>query len=483
MINKTSNVKPERQALIEDGRPPTRHEGKGSNVIAYMHLVCVVAGSGTLGMSYAISQGGWVSVSLLILAGIMSAYSNNKLIESLYYNSQTRRSSLSHIAQDAFGKAGTYFVSFLYVVIQFGCPILYLILSSDNLKILLTKTGIDISVNSWILICGITICVPFVFIKNLKEGAWLRQDFEKDNSIMVISNKGYLNKNFAVGDTLFFGALSTALVVFVVCIISLMEYPHNRSNEHDFVNIRNIPIAMATFNFGYGGNVIYPNIEAGYVGVWRTSDEKCWREVGGGSVFGVGVMRMFGSMRTPASWPRVNALAMITVTAFYLLIGIPGYLTYGHSTHSPIYNNLPAGISVTLSIAMITIHVLLALPIYLTSFALDIEKLFKIDKSVIGARNEFAYRVLLRVLLMSFVIWVAVSVPFFADWMSFLGAMANGLLIIVVPVVIWVKLVGWEQVKLGERLWIVASLGISIVGACVGTWDAVVALWKDIANG
>src|SRR6185312_3560757 len=123
-------------------------------------------------------------------------------------------------------------------------------------------------------------------------------------------------------------------------------------------------------------------------------------------------------MRTPASWPRVNALAMMTVTAFYLLIGIPGYLTYGHFTVSPIYNNLPAGFSVTLSIAMITIHVLLALPIYLTSFALDIEKFLKIDKSIIGARNEFVYRVFLRVLLMSFIIWVAVSVPFFADWMS-----------------------------------------------------------------
>ena len=132
---------------------------------------------------------------------------------------------------------------------------------------------------------------------------------------------------------------------------------------------------------------------------------------------------------------------------------------------------------------MITIHVLLALPIFLTSFALDMEKLFKIDKSVIGTRNEFMCRAFLRVLLMSFIIWVAVSVPFFADWMSLLGAMANGLLIIVVPVVIWVKLVGWKQVKAGERMWIVASMGISIVGACVGTWDAVGVLWRDIANG
>ncbi|CAG8490888.1 8739_t:CDS:2 [Paraglomus brasilianum] len=413
----------ETQAQIEDGRPLTQHEEKGSNVIAYMHIVCVVAGSGTLGMSYAISQGGWVSVSLLILAGIMSTYSNNKLIESLYYNSQSRRSSLSNIAQDAFGKAGTCFVSFLYVVIQTGCPILYLILSGDNLKTLLSKIGIDLSVNLLILICGVTMCVPFVFTKNLKEGAWLS----------------------------FFGTLSTAFVVFVVCIVSLIDYPNNRSNGHDLVNIRNIPLAMATFNFGYGGNVVYPHIEAG--------------------------------MRTPASWPRVNALAMMTVTAFYLLIGIPGYLTYGHFTVSPIYNNLPAGFSVTLSIAMITIHVLLALPIYLTSFALDIEKFLKIDKSIIGARNEFVYRVFLRVLLMSFIIWVAVSVPFFADWMSFLGAMANGMLIIVIPVLIWVKLVGWKQVKAGERMWIVASMGISIVGACVGTWDAVGVLWRDIANG
>ena len=59
-----------------------------------------------------------------------------------------------------------------------------------------------------------------------------------------------------------------------------MEYPNNRSNGHDLVNIRNIPLAMATFNFGYGGNVVYPQIEAGYVGVWSRRDEN----VGDGEV-------------------------------------------------------------------------------------------------------------------------------------------------------------------------------------------------------
>jgi len=107
------------------------------------------------------------------------------------FASQSRRSSLSNIAQDAFGKAVTCFVSFLYVVIQTGCPILYLILSGDNLKTLLSKIGIDLSVNLLILICGVTMCVPFVFTKNLKEGAWLRSVIDGGREGALLKWKGW----------------------------------------------------------------------------------------------------------------------------------------------------------------------------------------------------------------------------------------------------------------------------------------------------
>lgn len=53
------------------------------------------------------------------------------------------------------------------------------------------------------------------------------------------------------------------MVVFVVFITSLVELPNNRDKyEHHFINLRNIPIALATVFFSYGGNIVYPHIES-----------------------------------------------------------------------------------------------------------------------------------------------------------------------------------------------------------------------------
>ncbi|CAG8760640.1 3214_t:CDS:2, partial [Dentiscutata heterogama] len=66
---------------------------------------CVVAGSGTLGISYALQQGGWISLILLILAALMSTYTSIKLIECLYHG-KTRKTSVSELAYYAFGNPG-----------------------------------------------------------------------------------------------------------------------------------------------------------------------------------------------------------------------------------------------------------------------------------------------------------------------------------------------------------------------------------------
>lgn len=45
---------------------------------------CVIAGTGTLGMPYAVAQSGWIGSVIIVLALLMSAYTGLVLIESLY---------------------------------------------------------------------------------------------------------------------------------------------------------------------------------------------------------------------------------------------------------------------------------------------------------------------------------------------------------------------------------------------------------------
>ncbi|CAG8501156.1 5109_t:CDS:2 [Ambispora gerdemannii] len=395
-------------------------EEKGSNWNAFVHLICATAGSGILGVPHALSQGGWSLLAILTLSAVMSVYSNNKLIESLYHDGKTRKLSMPQLAFDAFGKSGLLVIGFFYNSVSFGTVVLFLILAGQNLHGLL-QNSVDLRMEDWVYICAAVMGVPFVLSKTIKEAVWLS----------------------------LFGALTTSLVAVVVSYSSVVDYPNHPNSSHDIINFRKIPIALGTLNFAYGGNVIFPNIEAG--------------------------------MKTPSAWPKVNCLAISLLTSMYFLIGIPAYLTYGDQTSSPVYLSLPAGWAVTISITMITAHVLLALPIYMISVCLNIEEHLGITVAKVGRLREYLYRILLRTSLMTIVVCFAVFAPYFADVMALLGALGNGVLLVVMPVVIWIKLFGWDRLHgVGEKLWVVFILIYAVLGSAIGTSDAMMALWNDI---
>ncbi len=77
----------------------------------------------------------------------------------------------------------------------------------------------------------------------------------KKKEIILIISFVYLKKSI-------FGFITTVMVVFVVLITSLVDLPNNRDKEHLLINLENIPIALATVFFSYGGNIVYPHIEA-----------------------------------------------------------------------------------------------------------------------------------------------------------------------------------------------------------------------------
>ena len=102
-----------------------------------------------------------------------------------------------------------------------------------------------------------------------------------------------------------FGAGATFAVVMIVLIVScldakLITYPV----IHSPVVWTQFPIALATISFSFGGNVVYPHVEA--------------------------------SMRKPKQWPWVVAAGLSTCAILYFMTAIPGYFIYGESVNSPI---------------------------------------------------------------------------------------------------------------------------------------------------
>ncbi|CAG8642519.1 13368_t:CDS:2 [Gigaspora rosea] len=356
-----------KDTVINNDLEKNSTSGNGSDWAAYMNIVCVVAGSGALGIPYALQQGGWISLMFLILAALMSTYTSIKLIECLDHGYK--------LAYYAFGNIGLCVVGFFFNVISLGCPILYLVLSGDNLQTLFSNYGIDLGMQTWVYICAGTMCIPFIFLKSMKETA---------------------------------------------C---------------------------------FGGNVVYPHIQA--------------------------------SMKNKKAWPKVITLAKLTITFMYLLIGIPAYLTYGRNTQSPIYLSLPPGLIVDITTIMITMHILLALPVYQTAFSLELENFLFTNISItLNNTSEFISRTIIRLILVIFTVYVAVTVPYFTNIMALLGALGNGVLIMVTPMLIWIKLFGWDHFKdFKEKIWAIFILIFSLTGAIIGTWDALDALSTQIMGG
>ncbi|KAI9206867.1 transmembrane amino acid transporter protein-domain-containing protein [Polychytrium aggregatum] len=408
---------------VEEGVPashPASRSGVGQTVTeALYHIVCIIAGSGVLQLPFSLNQAGWVGLFFVVFAGIANHYSGILLVKSLYYNGSVRLKSYPHVGYAAFGSVGKRLVELLNSVMLLGVTCVYLILAGMNLELLL---GIY-STKTWIILCGLIVGIPFLYFRTLKE-------------IAIFSA---------------FGVFATILVIGVVLWHSVGDYPvYEGRVTHKVFDFSMLPSALGSISFSYSGNYVYPEVEA--------------------------------SMREPEKFPRVLTLAMSVITAMYIVTGAVGYLTYGNLTVSPILNNLPKGFLSTFAIAVISAHVLLACPVMLTTFALETERHLKVDELELSSSQKSTRIALIRGGILAGVTVVSIIIPFFADFMTLLGAVANTFLIFVFPILFDFRLYGFWNRSWGEIIFGISIILLGVFGGTVGGFEAVKALWNDFIN-
>ncbi|CAO3589053.1 unnamed protein product [Absidia cylindrospora] len=390
----------------------------GSSFWAYFNIVCVIAGTGTLGLPFALKQGGWFSLFILFLAWFMSTYTAIILIKCLYVKGNKRLHNYKDVATAAFGAIGGWVSFFFNAWITLGAPILYMVLSGQNLNQLCKGTVGEIGDKYWTIISCVIVAIPFVLVKNMKEVAFMSA----------------------------FGAFATAIVVLIVLVVSCIDQTHFTAEQiathtHEPVIWSQFPISLATISFSFGGNIVYPHVEA--------------------------------SMKKPKDWPKVAAAGLGTCAALYFLTAIPGYYIFGDAVASPIYNSISDGVPKIISIILMTVHVIMAAPILVTSFSLDCEEMANISVERFGKWGEFAIRACLRVLIIVFVGVIACVFTNFAALMSLIGAFANCLLIFVFPVLFYFRLTGFRNKPIYELAWCGLIVLLGIVGLIFGSWSSI----------
>lgn len=223
--------------------------GQGNFLTAYFNVVCVVAGTGTLGLPKAFAIGGWLGILILLLAYVMAVYSGIILIRCLYYKPGTRLHDYKSVGTAAFGTVGYIVASILHFLNLFGCPALYLVLAAGNMHQLLINTVSERRRRSnllcyahdpfllqpaaltqpiWTIVVGAFLLIPSLVQKTLHE----------------------------VTATSAIAAVCTMMAVFVVLIQAPMD--RQAAAVHDGVIWTGFPTALSTIAFSFGGNNTYP---------------------------------------------------------------------------------------------------------------------------------------------------------------------------------------------------------------------------------
>ncbi|KAI9488623.1 transmembrane amino acid transporter protein-domain-containing protein [Zychaea mexicana] len=387
----------------------------GSSVHAYWNIVCCVCGTGMLGLSQALSKGGWGAVALLLVAWWMAIYCSIVLIKSLYHprKQQTRLPTLTAVAQDAFGKIGACVCFFFQTWIVLGTPVLYLVLCGSNMNELCRGTVAEIGQIPWTIVFSAFVAIPYIFFKSMKDMGW----------------------------TSLVGSVAI-LVTSVICVVvAAIDRPNVTGVTHHNIIWEGYPAALSTIAFSLGGNVVYPSVEA--------------------------------SMKKPQHWNRVVAGGVSTCAMLYIFIAIPGYYVYGDSVQNPIYYSIPGGVPRIIAIVLMTVNVTVSAPIFLMSFTLECESMLNITVERWGRVREFIFRAAFRALTIVFCCVIGCVVPYFDLLMALFGAFGYCTTIFIIPIVCYWRLTGFKSKPIYELAWNFLILLFGVVGLVFGSWFAI----------
>ncbi|KAI7853973.1 transmembrane amino acid transporter protein-domain-containing protein [Circinella umbellata] len=430
---------------------------KVSNKYTLASIICVVAGSGILGIPHALSRSGWVGLLFLVLSSIMAQFCGCLLIRCLYHGQSRRLSGFSEIGRATFGKVGQIVGAVFSQFLLISTPTLYVILAGDNASRLFSAAGVYVDRKACTWIVSAIVGIPFVFVRTMRD----------------------------VSVTSFFASMATVCLVLVMTMVAVSDFQNKtiQHTHHDWIIAENIPIAFSTFSFAYSGNVIFPHLES--------------------------------SMAEPSSWSKVLLVATFSVTMIYVLMGTLCYLSYGDHVETPVFNSIPEGsLAQIVAMGVATIHVLLAVPMYLYVFTVNIEswlgiqrrrqrKLYNYnnkDKHEEGSpsaeedsvtvtinnnsnkkeslwkfllKHPCSARIVLRTATFCCCALIAMLIPYFSDVMSLIGTIAAESLTFVLPCVFWIK-ISWQE---GGQTWELIICALIIIAgifcAVFGTYDAV----------
>ncbi|KAJ8759096.1 hypothetical protein K2173_004102 [Erythroxylum novogranatense] len=277
---KSSIRKDDRPFRVSHELPMSRQSSVKQAVLNGMNVLC---GVGILSTPYAVKEGGWLGLFILLLFGVLSFYTGMLLRCCL--DTEPGLETFPDIGQAAFGSAGRIVISIILYVELYASCVEYIILESDNLSTIFPNAHINIGgleLDSHHLFALLTTLAVIPTV-------WLR-----DLSVLSYISAG--------------GVISTMVVVLSLFWVGLVDQVGVHS-QGTLLNLGTLPVAIGLYGFCYSGHAVFPNI--------------------------------YSSMAQPSKFPAVLLTCFGICTLMYAGVAFMGYNMFGESIQSQYTLNLP----------------------------------------------------------------------------------------------------------------------------------------------
>ena len=384
---------------------------KANAFLAGWNVSNLIQGTGILGVPYAVQQGGWAAVAMILFVALLCCHTGKLLIDCMYETSKKTgvrrrlRVNYPEVAEAVMGRKGLVLVGIVQSVEMFGGVVMYIVLLgtvwADMLEVI---TGLGLK--EWAAInCLITL--PTLFITKMSIVSWL--------SMLSV-----------------FSLMSALLVLISFCFTQIPVW--EMANIPPF-DIQTFPVGFGIIVFSYCAHAVFPSIE--------------------------------GSMSKPKQFNSMMNYSFLLAAIVKGALGTFMVLTFGKTTEQVATVNLQDHpIFSKVSTILVISNVLLAVPLGMFVVSLTFDSAFLRYFPHINRDTQYhwVWLLLSRPMLLALALFIAVIVPQFGLIMGFVGSFTGTCLCFLFPCYFHMKL-RWDTLKKWE---IVLEVLIMIFGVIAG---------------
>ncbi|XP_058003079.1 amino acid transporter AVT1D isoform X2 [Hevea brasiliensis] len=392
---------------IDELPPPNKDSSFAQAVLNGINILC---GIGLLTTPYAVKEGGWLSLLILLFFGILYCYTGSLLKKCLERSPGLR--TYPDIGQAAFGVAGRLMISILLYFELYAACVEYVIMMSDNLSTLFPDTfmsfsGVQLNSHQIFAFIATIIVLPTV---------WLRD----------LSLLSYLS----VG-----GVGASILVAFCLLWVGVV----NKVGFHQngvALNLPKLPFAVGIYGYGFSGHAVFPNI--------------------------------YSSMKETSRFTSVLIISFIFCWFLYTAVAICGFLMFGDSIKSQYTLNMPVEFMASkIAVWTAVVNPMTKYALTITPVALSLEELMPS-----GRLRSYGVSLIIRTTLVVSTLVVAQTFPYFGFVMAFIGSSLAMLVAVIFPCACYLCLLHERLTKLQISACIL-TIGVGMLTACVGTYSSI----------